>query len=142
MPVVFESPSDDFYIAFFEPDPDTRREKIEAWVRSVVPVIQAEVESELRSYLENIFEQAWTNEEWRRRVCKFAGMSGMRNDQRFIDDYQLVMEIKIHPRTFSRHQRTKIVGPVPHEVRAKTIDTALALVSQFDKEAAERTART
>ncbi len=54
MPTVFESISDGFYTAFFEPDQDKRKDKIEAWIKESTPVIQSAVENDLRAYLEEI----------------------------------------------------------------------------------------
>lgn len=75
MPTVFESISDGFYTAFFEPDQDKRKDKIEAWIKESTPVIQSAVENDLRAYLEEILEATWTEKGWEARVEKFYGRS-------------------------------------------------------------------
>ena len=37
MPTVFESISDGFYTAFFDPDQDIRKDKIEGWIKESTP---------------------------------------------------------------------------------------------------------
>lgn len=75
MPTVFESISDGFYTAFFQPDPEKRKEVIEAWVKESTPVIQSAVENDLRAYLEEILETTWTQKGWKTRAQKFYGLS-------------------------------------------------------------------
>ena len=73
MPTVFESISDGFYTAFFEPDPDKRKDKIEAWIKESTPVIQSAVENDLKAYLEGLLEATWTEKGWKARTEKFYG---------------------------------------------------------------------
>jgi hypothetical protein len=75
MPTVFESLGDGFYTAFFKPDPDKRKDKIEAWIKESTPVIQSAVENDLRAYLEEILEATWTENGWKSRVEKLLGQS-------------------------------------------------------------------
>lgn len=122
MPTVFESTTDGFYTAFFEPDLEKRRGAIEAWIKKSTQVIQSAVENDLRAYLEEILEATWTEEGWKKRAKKFY-------DPSFIDKYKLYLDIKIRRRAprdkeIRRAPRDKeiINGPLTPEVRAKTND--------------------
>ena len=96
MTTVFESISDGFYTAFFEPDSEKRKGDIEAWIKESVPIIQSAVERELRELFENILVDTWTQEAWKMRAQKFSASS-------FMDTYQLDLEIK-----FISHASKKI----------------------------------
>ena len=78
MSTVFESISDGFYTAFFEPDPEKRKETIDAWIKDSTPIIQSAVEDELRAYLKELLEGTWIEKGWEARAKKFYGQySGM-----------------------------------------------------------------
>ncbi len=47
MPTTFGSLGEEFFGAFFEPDDDVRRKRIEAWLSSAAPAVQQAVEDEL-----------------------------------------------------------------------------------------------
>ena len=79
MPTVFEILSDGFYTAFFQPDPEKRKEGIETWLKESTPVIQSAVERELRECFEDILKDTWTPEGWKTRVQKFSNSSFMDN---------------------------------------------------------------
>src|SRR3990172_736686 len=124
MPTVFESLSDQFYTAFFEPDPEKRRVAIEAWVEAATPIVQSAVETELRSYLEYILEQTWTTEGWQSRAKKFSGITQDISHLRpcggrtipFMDGYRLRLDLSItHPWRQLRGQEVKVVGSVSPE---------------------------
>jgi hypothetical protein len=120
MPTVFESISDGFYTAFFEPDPKKREEKIEAWIKESIPVIQSAVESDLRAYLEGILGDTWTETQWKARAEKYYGRSvriGKRDELPFIDAYKLSLDVKIRQRALRTDIVTDTLTP---EVRAKT----------------------
>ena len=124
MPTVFESISDGFYTAFFEPDPDKRKDKIEAWIKESTPVIQSAVENDLRAYLEGILEDTWTEKGWKARADKFYHRSvriGKKDEFPFIDAYKLSLDVKIRQRAL----RTDIVvDTLTPEIRAKTLEAA------------------
>ena len=120
MPTVFESISDGFYTAFFEPDPKKREEKIEVWIKESIPVIQSAVESDLRAYLEGILGDTWTEKQWKTRAEKYYGRSvrmGKRDELPFIDAYKLSLDVKIRQRALRTDIVTDTLTP---EVRAKT----------------------
>lgn len=135
MPTVFEAISDGFYTAFFEPDQDKRKEKIEAWIKESTPVIQSAVESDLRAYLEGILEDTLTEKQWKTRAEKYYGQSvriGKRDELPFIDAYKLSLDVKIRLRAL----RTDIVvDTLTPEVREKTneaIDTAKWAIAKLE----------
>ena len=74
MATIFETISDGFYTAFFEPDPDKRRDKIEVWIKESTPVIQSAVENDLRAYLDEILKDTWEEKGWKARAEKFYGL--------------------------------------------------------------------
>jgi len=115
MAKVFESISDGFYTAFFQPDEEKRKEAIEAWIKESTPVIQSAAERELREYLDNILKDTWTVEGWKARAQKFYNPP-------FIDTYKLYLDINI--RSISSKNKDDIVDPLTSEVRAKTIEAA------------------
>ena len=120
MPTIFESISDGFYTAFFEPDKDKRKDKIEAWIKESIPVIQSAVESDLRAYLEGILGDTWTETQWKARAEKYYGRSvriGKRDELPFIDAYKLSLDVKIRQRALRTDIVTDTLTP---EVRAKT----------------------
>ena len=136
MPTVFESISDGFYTAFFQSDPEKRKEAIEAWIKESTPVIQSYVESDLRSYLENILEATWTEKEWDNRVQKFIGTTSSlvrkSNPPAFIDAYKLYLDVKI--RRHESRDKDIIIDALTPEVRAKTneaIEEAKKVLSEL-----------
>jgi hypothetical protein len=106
--------------AFFEPDPEKRKEAIESRVKESTPVIQSAVENDLRAYLEGILEATWTPKGWTSRVQKFSGMyQGLgRKSQSipFIDAYKLHLDVKL----LAPSSRDMTIGTLAPEVRAKT----------------------
>jgi DNA-nicking Smr family endonuclease len=126
MPTVFGSISDGFYTAFFEPDPDKRKERIQAWIKESAPVIQAAVEDELKDYLDELLDGTWTERGWISRARKFYGeyrTSVVKKDTKtipFIDAYQLQLSLKIlRSDAKDIHRR---VGETTPEIRDKTIE--------------------
>ena len=124
MPTIFDSISDGFYTAFFEPDPDKRRDKIEAWIKESTPVIQSEIENDLRIYIEEILEDTWTEMGWKTRAEKFYGRSvriGKKDEFPFIDAYKLCLDVKIRQRAL---RADTVVDTLTPEIRAKTLEAA------------------
>ena len=125
MPTVFESISDGFYTAFFEPDPDKRKEKIEAWIKESEPVIQAAIENELKDYLDELLDSTWTEKGWISRARKFYGEYRppvVKKDSKiipFIDAYQLQLSLKILRN--DAKDIYKRIGEITPEIRDKTI---------------------
>jgi hypothetical protein len=120
MPTAFDSISDGFYTAFFEPDPVEREEAIEAWIKESTPVIQSAVEDDLRAYLEGILEATWTEKGWEARATKFCGLSqglGRKaNAVPFTDAYKVRLDVTVTRRA----SRDIVVGSLTPEVRSKT----------------------
>lgn len=120
MPTLFDSISDGFYTAFFEPDPEKREEEIESWIKESIPVIQAAVEDDLRAYLEKLLEGTWEEKGWKSRAEKFYGRSvpmGKKDELPFIDAYKLSLDLAIRRISPSKDI---IVNPLTPEVHAKT----------------------
>ncbi|MFC1991848.1 Smr/MutS family protein [Chloroflexota bacterium] len=137
MPTVFESISDGFYTAFFEPDPEKRKEEIEAWIKDSTPIIQSAVESDLRAYLEDILEATWTEKGWENRVKKFIGTTSSlvrkSDPSAFIDAYKLYLDVKI--RKITSKDQDIIIGALTPKVRAKTneaIETAKTAIAKLE----------
>jgi hypothetical protein len=122
MPTVFESISDGFYSAFFEPDPEKRRAAIESWIKEAAPVIQSSVENDLRFYLESLLKNTWTLGGWRARFEKDSNHDSSK--QLFIDKYRLCLDVTL--RTHSSSDEVIIVGALTPEIRAKTLKAAEA----------------
>ena len=122
MPTVFDSISDGFYTAFFEPDPEKRKEAIEEWIKESTPVIQSAVENDLRAYLEEILEATWTEKGWETRAKKFFGTTSSlvrkSDPPAFIDAYKLYLDVKL--RRHASRDKDVIIGTLTPEVRAKT----------------------
>ena len=115
MATVFEAISYGFYTAFFEPDLEIRKEKIEAWIKESTPVIQSAVERGLREYLEYILKDTWTQKGWKARVQKYC-------NPWFMDSYKLHLDIKILQH--SSNNTEDIVDPLTPEMLAKTNEAA------------------
>jgi len=133
MPTVFESISDGFYTAFFEPDADKRQNKIKAWIKESTPIIQSAVENDLKTYLDKLLEGTWEEKGWEARAEKYYGRSvriGKRDELPFIDAYKLSLDVKIRQRAL----RTDIVADtLTPEVRAKT-NEAIEFVKKVSPE--------
>ncbi len=94
MSTVFESLGDGFYTAFFEPDIEKRKQAIDSWIKSSVPIIQSAVENDLRTYLEDILKDTWEEKNWKTRAEKYYGRKvriGRKDEVPFIDAYKLYM---------------------------------------------------
>ena len=133
MPTVFESISDGFYTAFFEPDADKRQNKIKAWIKESTPIIQSAVENDLKTHLDKLLEGTWEEKGWEARAEKYYGRSvriGKRDELPFIDAYKLSLDVKIRQRAL----RTDIVADtLTPEVRAKT-NEAIEFVKKVSPE--------
>ncbi|MDD4876228.1 MAG: Smr/MutS family protein [Dehalococcoidales bacterium] len=136
MSTVFESLSDSFYTAFFEPDPDKRKNKIEAWIKESTPVIQEAVENDLRVYLDGILEATWNEKDWKSRAQKYYSQyvsTGINEKLPFIDAYKLYLDVKI--RTHAKRNKDLIIGTLSHEIREKTnkaIETAKTAIAKLE----------
>lgn len=134
MPTVFESISDGFYTAFFEPDPERRKETIEAWIKESIPVIQSAVEDDLRAYLGGILEDTWTEKGWKARAQKFYGLyQGLarKNALPFMDAYKLCLDVTVRRRA----SRDMEVGALTSEVRENTnaaIEAAKTAIAKLE----------
>jgi len=120
MTTVFESISDGFYAAFFQPDPEKRKEAIDAWIKESTPVIQSAVENDLKTYLEKLLEDTWVEKGWKARTEKYYGRSvriGKRDELPFIDAYKVSLDVTIR---LISPSKDIIVNPLTPEVRTKT----------------------
>ena len=138
MPTVFESISDGFYTAFFEPDPGTRKEKIESWIKESVPVIQEAVESDLRTYLEGILEATWTDKGWKVRAEKFFGEHypfGRKKDtpiSYFFDRYKLSLDVTIRMISSAKDYIVNPLTPEVHEKMNEAIEKAKTAIKAME----------
>lgn len=136
MPTVFESISDGFYTAFFEPNPDKRKDKIDAWIKESTPIIQSAVEKDLRAYLDEILKDTWTEKGWKARAEKYYGRLvpvGKKDVLPFIDAYKLYLDINI--RLHTSRKKDIIVDTLFPEVRVKTndaIETAKTAIAKLE----------
>jgi len=121
MPTVFDTLSEKFYTAYFEPDAKKRRKAIEKWIDSSASLMQKEIKADLRAYLEQILETRWTTEGWE---------SGAKKFMRIMDNYRLVMDIQITDVKHKKYLRT--VDPVSADDRAKTLRLAEGTLSGID----------
>ena len=139
MPTVFESISDGFYTAFFEPDPDKRKAKNEKGIKKNNPVIKSAVENGLRDYLQKLLEKTWKEKGWKYRVEKFYGeyQAPIRKSDpllvRLIDDYKVSLDITLRKR--ASRDKDVIVDTLTPEVRTKTndaIEAAKTVVAKLE----------
>ncbi len=86
MAIVFGKEGDNFYEAFYEPDPVKRKAALNDWVKDTTPVIQDAVAEELETFVEFVTQNRWTEEGWK------LGESKLRRIQ---PQYHLVMDIKL-----------------------------------------------
>jgi hypothetical protein len=129
MSTVFDSLSDEFYAAFFEPDAEKRKNSIDLWIKTAVPILKSAVEDEIRNYLELILKDTWTDEGWKNRAKKFAGVyfESSKKKQLFIDTYKLCLQIKVK-QPDKRVQNT-IISPVTSEIRTSTLNALRTIKS-------------
>ena len=87
MTTVFSKESSDFYSAFFIPDSRKRKAALDDWINSATPAIQGAVKEELRSFIEFITANRWTEEGWVQGAKKLRELQS--------NGYCIVMELKI-----------------------------------------------
>ncbi len=142
MTTVFKALSDGFYTAFFEPDPNTRKDKLESWIKESTPIIQSAVENELKEYIQDLLDGTWEEKGWINRVKKFHGEYHKPVQKRgdipipFIDAYQLNLQLKILHN--SSKENCTIIGEVTPAIREKTIEaieTAKTAIAKLQKPA-------
>lgn len=121
MATIFETLGEQFWVAFFESDPNKRQGGMNAWLESASPVIQESVSAELMSYLQCVLEPRQTQEGWEIGVHKFRGHIG---------EYQLIMDIKL--RKVDSREEPQTVGPVPPEIRSQTIELVDRVIAVID----------
>lgn len=90
MATVFGKEGDSFYTAFYEPDSKKRKKALDNWVKKTTPAVQKAVAEELKSLVEFVTLNRWTDEGWK------AGKAKLRRIQ---PDYHLVMDIKLRSLT-------------------------------------------
>lgn len=102
MATVLGKEGDNFYTAFYEPDHKKRKKALDKWVKKTTPAAQKAVAEELKSLVDFVMENRWTDEGWK------AGEEKLRRIQ---PDYQLVMDIKLRKLTGSEKRSLK--GELP-----------------------------
>jgi len=147
MPTVFEGLSDEFYKAFFESNPEIRRAAINLWIKNATPVIQSEIENELRNFIDQVLKQTWTEEGWQNRVKKFAGSTAdVRKKSQtpipFIDGYQLRLTLDFgRPWNVYKYDNLRSVYQVTSDMRLDTLQVASTAVKQIEQQEAEIVAK-
>ncbi|MBI4198659.1 MAG: hypothetical protein HY533_06075 [Chloroflexi bacterium] len=123
MPTKFETLSMELYATAFEPDSERQKMAIETWFNRAIEVLQAAVETELRSYLSNYLERL-TTEEGRQSIAR-----KFRNN---MEKYWLSMEIRLTPLYPSRNITVHTVEPASSEMRATTIQAYDNMLSRIE----------
>ena len=70
MATVLGKEGDNFYSAFYEPDTKKWKKTLDKWVKKTSPSAQKAVAEELRSFIEFITQDRWTDEGWKRGEAK------------------------------------------------------------------------
>ena len=86
MTTVLGKEGDNLYTAFYEPDANKRKKALDKWVKKTIPAVQKAVAEELKSLVEFITQDRWTDEGWKLGEAKL---------RRIQPDYPLVMDIKL-----------------------------------------------
>ena len=102
MVTVLGKEGDNFYTAFYEPDHKKRKKALDKWVKKTTPAVQKAVAEELKSLVEFVMENRWTDEGWT------AGEEKLRRIQ---PDYHLIMDIKL--RSLTGRERKSYKGELP-----------------------------
>ncbi len=102
MVTVLGKEGDNFYTAFYEPDHKKRKKSLDKWVKKTTPAVQKAVTEELKSLVDFVMENRWTDEGWK------AGEEKLRRIQ---PDYHLVMDIKL--RSLTGRERKDFKGELP-----------------------------
>ena len=90
MTTVFATEGDNLYTAFYEPNAKKRKKALDKWIKKTTPSVQKAVTEELRSLVEFVTQDRWTDEGWKRGEAKL---------RRIQPDYHLVMDIKLRSLT-------------------------------------------
>ena len=123
MPILFESLSDGFYSAFFEPDGEKRRVSIDSWIKEATPVIQSAIEKELKTFIDAILHDSWTPQGWQTQAQKFIRPY---NNSPVLDSFRLGLDIRLRQRVST----DEIVGARSHGAREEIIQTAKKLLPE------------
>ena len=102
MVTVLGKEGDNFYTAFYEPDHKKRKKALDKWVKKTTPAVQKAVTEELKSLVDFVMENRWTDEGWK------AGEEKLRRIQ---PDYHLIMDIKL--RSLTGRERKDFKGELP-----------------------------
>ena len=138
MSTIFEALTDEFYMAFFQPDSEKRRDAIESWIKDATPVVQSAVENELRSYIEQVLEKTWNMEGWQSRAKKFSGTTQDYSQRRsrsipYIDGHRFRLDVRLgHPWGDRTGERVQVVDPVSSEAHGEALRIAQQTLSQID----------
>jgi len=90
MVTVLGKEGDNLYTAFYEPDSKKRKKALDKWVKKTTPAVQKAVAEELKSLVEFVTQDRWSDEGWKRGEAKL---------RRIQPDYHLVMDIKLRKLT-------------------------------------------
>ena len=102
MTTILGKEGDNFYTAFYELDHKKRKKALDKWVKKTTPAVQKAVAEELKSLVEFVMENRWTDEGWK------AGEEKLRRIQ---PDCHLIMDIKL--RSLSGRELKNYKGELP-----------------------------
>lgn len=102
MTTVLGEEGDNLYTAFYEPDSKKRKKALDNWVKKTTPAVQNAVTEELKSLVEFVTQDRWSDEGWKRGEAKL---------RRIQPDYHLVMDIKLC--TLSKREPHSFKGELP-----------------------------
>ncbi len=103
MATVFGNQGNDFYTAFYEPDPVKRRAALDEWIKIATPAIQAAVSDELKAFVEWVTQNRWSEAGWK---------AGNEKLHRIQNDYPLVMDIKCRKLAAGEQYKGELPKPV------------------------------
>lgn len=84
MTTVFGKEGDNLYASFYEPDPVKRKVAFDTWIEESTPAIQLAVAEELKSLVDFVTQDRWTEKGWKHGEDKLRRIQGQ---------YHLVMDI-------------------------------------------------
>ena len=109
MTTVLGKEGDNLYTAFYEPDTKKRKKALDKWVKKTTPAVQKAVAEELKSLVEFVTQDRWTDEGWKRGEAKL---------RRIQPDYHLVMDIKLC--SLNKREPHSFKGELPASAFKKT----------------------
>lgn len=120
MTTVFGKEGDNLYAAFYEPDSVKRKVAFDTWIEESTPAIQSAVAEELKSLVDFVTQDRWTEEGWKHGEAKLRRIQGQ---------YHLVMDIRL--RQLGKNENFK--GELPSSAIQKVVHPNLSQDKHSDK---------